>query len=105
MRSSPRSARRDSIVAFWFSARFRPARRRRLSVSACEIGLRLAGSMLAFGKQHLQACDFRLQGKGILRRAADVLCLFDSRFQFVAAAVKLPLQRTRAATGVRLRPA
>ena len=47
LRRSPRSARRDSIVAFWFSARSRVARSRRLSLSAGEASLRLAGSILA----------------------------------------------------------
>ena len=63
LRSSPRSARRDSIVAFWFSARSRPARSRRLSVSACAIGLPLAGSMLAsessFSRRVTSACRER----------------------------------------------
>ena len=60
LRRSPRSARRDSIVAFWFSARSRVARSRRLSLSAGEAGLRLAGSILAsessFSRRVTSAC-------------------------------------------------
>ena len=60
LRSSPRSARSDLIVAFWFSARSRVARSRRLALSAGEVGLCLAGSMLAsersFSRRVTSAC-------------------------------------------------
>ena len=63
LRSSPRSARRVSIVAFWFSARSRVARSRRLSLSAFVVGLRLAGSMLAsessYSRRVTSACRER----------------------------------------------
>ena len=60
LRSSPRSARSDSIVAFWFSACSRVARSRRLALSAGEVGLCLVGSMLAsersFSRRVTSAC-------------------------------------------------
>ena len=60
LRSSPRSARSDLIVAFWFSACSRVARSRRLALSAGEVGLCLAGSMLAsersFSRRVTSAC-------------------------------------------------
>ena len=63
LRSSPRSARRDSIVVFWFSARSRVARSRRVSLSAFVIGLRLVGSTLAsesrFSRRVTSACRER----------------------------------------------
>ena len=63
LRSSPRSARRDSIVVFWFSARSRVARSRRVSLSAFVIGPRLVGSTLAsesrFSRRVTSACRER----------------------------------------------
>ena len=60
LRSSPRSARSDLIVAFWLSARSRVARSRRLALSAGAVGLCLAGSILAsersFSRRVTSAC-------------------------------------------------
>ena len=87
LRSSPRSARRGLdrglLVLRPLQGRTQPAR---LLVRLCD---RPAPGRLdaGFGKQLLQARDFGLQGKGILRRAANLLRLFDCRLQFVAAAV------------------
>ena len=58
-----------------------------------------------FGKELLQARHFRLQGKRVLRRAADFLRLLDRRLQLAPAPVELPLQGTRPGTGIHLRPA
>ena len=56
-------------------------------------------------KQLLQPRHFALQGKGVLRRAADFLRLRLGRLQLAPALVELRLQRTRPASGVQLRSA
>ena len=99
LRSSPRSARSDLIVAFWFSACSRVARSRRLALSAGEVGLCLVGSMLAsersFPRRVTSAC--RESASFAVRR--DFLRLLDRRLQLAPAPVELPLQGTRPGTG------